>query len=108
MYNKLQQYDVLLFPTRWKAEGVPGVLVEAKISGLPSIVSNINFNTEIIEDGKNRIILKHSTSVELANAIGCVYSNRDLLMEMKTNAMASAENYLIENYIEDIVQMIRG
>jgi glycosyltransferase involved in cell wall biosynthesis len=106
VYEKLNQYDVLLFPTRWKTEGVPGVLVEAKIAALPAIVSNVSFNAEIIEDGKNGMVLTENSSVELANAIECLYYDRDLLMEMKKNAKISGEEYLIENYIDDIVEMI--
>ena len=48
VYQELGQYDVLLLPTRWKAEGLPGILVEAKISGLPAVVSDHNFNREIV------------------------------------------------------------
>lgn len=107
VYTKMQQYELLLFPTRWKNEGVPGVLVEAKFAGLPAIVSDINFNSEIIEDEKTGIILKQNTPNGLANAIERVYSDRRWLMEMKKNARVSGENYLIENYIEDIVQMIK-
>lgn len=107
VYSKLNKYDVLLFPTRWKAEGVPGVLVEAKIAGVPAIVSNINFNSEIVEDEKTGFVLNKNTPDVLANAIESVYSDRDYLMEMKHDAMISAESYLYENYIDDIVEMIR-
>ena len=29
-YKELRKYDVLLLPTRWKNEGVPGILVGAQ------------------------------------------------------------------------------
>ena len=57
-YEELSKYDVMLLPTRWKNEGVPGVFVEAKIAGVLSIVSNICYNAEIIEDGVSGIVLK--------------------------------------------------
>lgn len=106
VYEKLNEYDVLLFPTRWKHEGVPGVLVEAKISGLPAIVSDINFNSEIIEDGKSGIVINNNTSDELADAIERLYLDRNLLIKMKQNAKDSSESYFIENYIGDIIKMI--
>lgn len=108
LYEKLKQYDVLLFPTKWKNEGVPGVLVEAKIAGLPSIVSDLNFNSEIIEDECTGIVLKQNTPKELANTIERLYLNRDMLTKMKHNAKTSSENYIIENYIEEIIQCLKG
>lgn len=108
VYSKLQQYDMLLFPTRCKTEGVPGVLVEAKIASLPAIVSDICYNSEIIKDKKDGIVLNENSSDELANAIEYVCSKRNWLMEMKKNAKISGEDYLIENYIEDIFEIIKG
>lgn len=107
LYNKLQQYDLLLFPTKWKNEGVPGVLVESKIAGIPAIVSDINFNSEIIKDEKTGLVLKKNTPEELAYAIERVYFNRDWLIELKHNAKDSSEEYLIENYIEDIIRLLK-
>ena len=31
VYGELSKYDVMLLPTRWKFEGIPGVLVESKM-----------------------------------------------------------------------------
>lgn len=106
VYKKLNEYDLLLLPTRWVHEGVPGILIEAKIAGVPAIVSNINFNSEIIEDGKNGIILKQNTTDELFASIKKMDSNRKLLDEMKKNARISAEFYYIENHIKKITDML--
>jgi|SRR5690625_1876903 len=107
LYKKLNSYDVLLFPTKWKNEGVPGVLIEAKIAGLPSIVSDINFNSEIIENNRTGIVLKQNSPMELANAIEKLYTDRELLVKMKQNAKVSSENFIIDNYIEDIVSCLK-
>lgn len=45
-------YDLHLFPSRWRNEGVSGVLVEIKMAAVPSIVSDICYNAELIRDGK--------------------------------------------------------
>lgn len=103
LYKKLNSYDVLLFPTKWKTEGVPGVLVEAKIAGLPSIVSDVSFNSEIVENGKTGTVLKQNTPEGLADAIEELYIDRDLLVSMKENAKDSSQKYIIDNYIKDIV-----
>ncbi|VDN46177.1 Sugar transferase, PEP-CTERM/EpsH1 system associated [Petrocella atlantisensis] len=103
VYTKLNEYDLLLFPTRWKNEGVPGVLVESKIAALPAIVSDINFNAEIIHNGIDGIVLKHNNPAEMAVAIERLYNDKDYLFKLKKNAYESRSKYLLENYIDEIV-----
>ena len=65
VFKELSRYDVLLFPTRYKIEGVPGILVEAKISGLAIIASDESYNSEIVADGESGFIIPYNTAVEL-------------------------------------------
>ena len=57
-YNTLASYDCLLFPTTWKGEGFPGVIIDAFIAGLPVIATDWNMNKEIIIDGTNGYIIE--------------------------------------------------
>lgn len=50
-----EQSDVLVFPSY--REGFPNVVIEAGAMGLPSIVTDINGSREIIENGKNGLIV---------------------------------------------------
>lgn len=102
VYAELSQYDVLLLPTRWEAEGVPGILVEGKIAGLAEIVTDHNYNAEIVENGQDGIVLKNNTVEELTEAILYVQENPDVLRKMKLNSRKSAEKYYIENSIPAI------
>ena len=49
--DTLKNYDIMLFPTKFKTEGIPGTIIDAYASGL-TVVSSIwdNYN-EIIDDG---------------------------------------------------------
>lgn len=102
VYAELAKYDVLLFPTRWVAEGVPGILVEGKIAGLAEIVSNHNYNAEIVTDGYDGIVLKNNTAQNLAVAIQKLVRERTFLEKMKHESRKSAEFYYIENYLKNI------
>lgn len=106
VYSTLGNYDVLLFPTRYKIEGVPGILVESKIAGITAIVSNESYNSEIILNNQG-VVLEQNTFKELASAITLLDKNRDVLLDMKKNNQASAELYYIENYIKKIANEIR-
>lgn len=108
VYAELAKYDVLLLPTRWAAEGVPGILVEGKIAGLAEVVTDHNYNAEIVTNGWDGIVLKHNTADELIEAISRLDNDRTMLLNMKHNSKISSEKYLIENNITDIVNDIGG
>lgn len=101
--SELNKYDVHLFPTRWPAEGVPGVLVETKIAAVPSIVSNICFNAELVRDREEGLVLEEFSVESLVNAIDQLDANRALLASLKEKALASAERFYLDNYIDGLV-----
>lgn len=98
VYKELNQYDVMLLPSRWKGEGVPGALVESKMAGITAIVSNWNFNSEVIIDGKEGIVLENGSEDELQEAISGLCANRNIVMEMKMGAYLSRSRYDIASY----------
>lgn len=106
IYQKLNEYDLLLLPTRWKHEGVPGVIVEAKIAALPAIVSNINFNSEIVENGISGIVLDVNDPEHLAEAVLRLSCDIKLLSLMKENAQKSAEYYYADRYITSLKNQV--
>lgn len=103
VYSLLNQYDILLFPTRWKSEGVPGVLVESKISGITAIVSNVAYNSEIIHHGIDGLVMEDLTSNALVTCIRKLDEDRNLLMKLKKSAEKSSKAYYIDVYIDNII-----
>ncbi len=85
---------------------MPGILVESKIAGVPSIVSNLNYNAEIINDGVDGIVMNENNAIHLYNAISKLFSDRDLLTKMKYNAKADSVKYSIDAYIKIILNDI--
>ena len=53
----LKNYFLLLFPTWWEGEGFPGTLIDAFAAGVPAIVSDWKYNSEIIQEGKTGYII---------------------------------------------------
>ena len=107
VYGELSKYDVLLFPTKWDIEGVPGILVEGKITGLAEIVSNKSYNAELVQDGVEGVVIAENTGNCLAAAIQQLAEDRDFLNSMKKGSRESSERYYIENYIESIADNLR-
>lgn len=104
VYEKLKEYDLLLFPTKWKNEGVPGILVESKIAGIPAIVSDINYNSEIVEHEKSGVVLVENNAENVAKAIKVINIDRVYLKKLKVGAKNSSEKYIIDNFINEIIE----
>ncbi|GGW22070.1 glycosyltransferase family 4 protein [Arenibacter certesii] len=76
--------DALAFPSY--REGFPNVVMQAGAMGLPAIVSNINGCNEIIEEGKNGLIIKVKDSTTLEQALTELLTNSSLYQKLKSNA----------------------
>lgn len=67
IYQFLSQIDLFVLPSLW--EGLPTVLLEALVAGVPIIATNIPGTDELIKDGINGLLVPSKNSVELANKI---------------------------------------
>jgi glycosyltransferase involved in cell wall biosynthesis len=76
--------DVFVFPSY--REGFPNVVLQASSFNLPSIVTNINGSNEIIEDGKNGLIIPKKDKISLTAAMEKFVVNRGLSRELGDNA----------------------
>lgn len=101
--GELNKYDVHLFPTLCPNEGVPGVIVETKMAGVPTIASDRSYNGELIEDGVDGILTHEDTSAELAAILGALSTDIVRVDRMKAAAFESAGRYEIEMYLDRII-----
>ena len=108
IYQELNQYDIMLLPSRWVGEGVPGALVESKMAGITAIVSDWNFNREVVVDEVEGIVLKTCNPDTLIKSINRLYSNNKLTMSMKREAFASRSRYDIETYKDSLQKAVVG
>ncbi len=105
-YSKLSEYDCMLFPTYWKGEGFPGVVIDAFVAGLPVIATDWNMNTEIIEDGINGFIIESKSSKALADKMKFVIDNREELKKISENNLARAKDYHIDKIWPQIMELL--
>ncbi|MBR0571635.1 glycosyltransferase family 4 protein [Microvirga sp. STS03] len=72
--------DIFVFPSY--REGFPNVVMQAGAMGVPCIVSNINGCNEIIEHGKNGLIVPSKDSEALEDAIHFLLNDDKALQQM--------------------------
>lgn len=89
--------DALVFPSY--REGFPNVVLQAGAMGLPSIVTNINGSNEIIEPGKNGVIIESQNEEQLYQAM-----ENFVLEQDKVRMMAQyCRTIIAEKYDQRIV-----
>lgn len=76
--------DCFVFPSY--REGFPNTVLEAGAMGLPSIVTDINGSNEIIEQGKNGVVIPSKDTDALFNAMLNIIEDDEARRAMASNA----------------------
>lgn len=94
IHQTLSNYDVLVLPTHFYTEGLPGSIVDAYISGIPVIVTEWLNSREFVEDGKSGFIIpfEHGQN-QLFNRIELLNSDRKLLRQMQANTLIKRKEF---------------
>lgn len=98
-YDRLAQYDVMLFPTYWKSEGFAGVFIDAFIAGLPLIASDWAHNRQFLREGETALFIPVHNIQALANKMQeCIEGQVDIL-SMRKCCQAEAAKYRVDHVI---------
>jgi len=90
----MSKFDIFIMSSAW--EGLPISLIEASISGLPCIVTNVGGCSEVINTCKNGIIVEPNNAQKLANAIIVYFDNPERISEHSKNGMKYSHIYSIK------------
>ncbi|MBO9198824.1 MULTISPECIES: glycosyltransferase family 4 protein [Niastella] len=93
--------QVLAFPSY--REGFPNVPMQAGCFNLPSIVTDINGCNEIIEDGKNGLIIPAKNILELKNAMERLLTDPALYLTLQTNARKMIVDRYEQKYLWELL-----
>ena len=96
VYKELNRYDIMLLPSRWANEGVPGALVEAKMSGITAIVSRINYNSEVVINGVEGVLIDRELSYIMSSI------DKKTVDNLKRKSYLSRTRYSLEYYVQEL------
>lgn len=97
----LQMYvnaDCFLMPSY--REGFPNTVLEAGAMGLPSIVTDINGSREIIENGKNGLIVPPKDASALYKAMERMLTDNAVRETMQNNARTMIASRFERNFVQ--------
>ncbi|MBD5365643.1 MAG: glycosyltransferase family 4 protein [Bacteroides sp.] len=100
----IHDYDLMMLPTQYFTEGLPGTIIDAYTSGLPAIVTKWRHATEFIDNWNNGIIVPFDNNQEdFITAIIDLYKNRSMLNKLKIGAIKSGKQFTGE-YAWEVVK----
>jgi glycosyltransferase involved in cell wall biosynthesis len=73
----LHAADVLLLTS--STEGMPGVVIEAGLCGVPVVATDVGMMSDLVVDGRTGILVKSSDPVEISKATKRALENRDVM-----------------------------
>lgn len=107
MVGLFAQVDIVCLPTTY-GEGVPKVLIEAAACGKPIITTNTPGCREIVQDGKNGILITPGSTDELIISIQKLGTNEQLRERMGMEGRRIVEKeYSIENVIRSTIDIYK-
>lgn len=100
----LKGYFVLLFPTHFKTEGIPGTIIDAYAAGIPVIASKWNSADEVITEGVTGHIYNFMHLSELELLLNSALDAPENMENMKENCLKRAEEFLPEKVIGNFIR----
>ena len=102
----LNKYDALLFPTYYRGEGFPGILLETFMAGVPVIASDWNYNKEIIKIENTGLLCKIHSVESIINCIETLNNNLEKYKKMPINCKQKAEEFTEEKVTKILFDLI--
>lgn len=106
VFELMNNYDILVFPTQYITEGTPGILAEGLISGIPIISSNFASSSILLSDGFNSLIFDMKSEDDLILKIKSLISNVDLYRKIAINSKKSGEDFTYEKNRSIFIRML--
>lgn len=103
--DALREADIFVLPSY--REGLPNALLEAMASGCAVIASSVGAIPDVIEDGKNGILVTHGDSLQLASSIIKLGSSKQLREDFGFHARKTImDQHDINKVWEDVLNLI--
>jgi glycosyltransferase involved in cell wall biosynthesis len=89
----LSEYDLLIFPSYYKGEGLPGSIMDGLFSGLPIIATDWNYNSEMVKHNYNGRLVAIKDVYLLVKSLEFYYNNTKNIFSHSNNSLLESEAY---------------
>ena len=102
----LKNFDIFVLPSL--KEGLPYVILEAGLAGLPVVASNVGGVPEIIENGKDGLLVPPPIREELAKAIKKLIGDKNLRENLAKNLCEKiTKEFSLEKMLKETILLYK-
>lgn len=101
----LGQSHLFLMTSAW--EGFPIALIEATVSGLPFISTDVGGCKEIASAGGNGIVISNGDARAFAHSLESLVRDPERFCKLSSNAIANSHRFSIESSMRDHMELYR-
>jgi glycosyltransferase involved in cell wall biosynthesis len=89
--------DILIVPSivteKGDTEGLPVVVLEGMVSGIPIIVSDVSGISDVIKNGYNGYLIEQKNPKKIAEKVMFLLKNKELRIKFSENALKESKKY---------------
>ncbi len=97
-FSTMPLFDLFVLPSRY--EGLPYVLIEALMTGLPIVASDVGGTREVVQHGVNGLIVPEGDTEALTTAIRRIASDADLRRSMAAESLVHARAFSLTEMVD--------
>ncbi len=102
----LSQSDIFLMSSL--SEGLPISLIEAAMSGLPCVVTDVGGCSEVIKKCKNGFVVQSGDVSDFRDKVSILLKDSRLRQELSSNALEYSKHYQINRVVQDHLGVYRS
>lgn len=102
----IKNYFMLVFPTRYKTEGIPGTIIDSYFAGVPVLSSRWDSFSDVIEEGVTGLGYNFKQKEDLVCKLIEIEKNPQEVIKMRLNCREIAQKYTKEHVLEKFVENI--
>jgi glycosyltransferase involved in cell wall biosynthesis len=100
--EQLRSADIFVFPSAPEGEGMPGVLIEAGLSGLPVVATAVPGVTSVVGDGETGLVVDVDNRPALAAAVARLIEDPELRATLGAAARARCERLFTVDAVSEV------
>ena len=104
----LKKYYLLLFPTHFFTEGIPGTILDSFAAGVPVIAARWESFNDVINEGNEGLGYQFGDYEEFKNILKKAGENLDFVGNMKENCLNKAKKFRPEAIITTFLNEIEN
>lgn len=102
----LKKYFLLVFPTRFFTEGIPGTILDAYAAGVPVVSSRWESFFDVVDDGCTGIGYEFGNLKELINTLEQISDFPEIIVEKKFKCLNKAKEYVPELVLQSLIKRL--